>query len=256
MTSLRVQFDLDQRGVATVTLDSPATFNGLDFALTNEFIAVLSRCENARVICLQGRGKHFCAGADVKSLSDARPVPLLKMLRYLNNIPRPTVGLIHGACIGGGVALAACCDIVVAEETSFFSIPEVRLGIPPVALLPYLVAAIGGRQLRRFLLSGERFGASEAANLGLVHRVCPTGDLRQSAETIVEGLLRGGPLAIANCKRSVMQATSVDLSEEEEELLNAEITRHAASPEAREGMQAFLQKHPPSWQVASTQRQS
>ena len=257
MTWSAVQFDLDTRGVARLSLDRPTTHNSLDEAILREMLEVFDCCERetVRVLCLRANGKHFCAGANVKELSqrESGPVnsqsasPLMEVLRRLNTLPIPTIALVHGGCIGGGVGLVACCDVVVAEETAFFSIPEVRLGIPPAALIPYFIAVIGPRQLRRYMLSGERFSGKEAWRISLAHRLCPAGRLSETAEPIIDSLLHGGPLALADAKRAALEVAPIALSEEREAALHHLVTDRARSPEALEGRAAFLEKRSPSW---------
>jgi methylglutaconyl-CoA hydratase len=257
MTWSAVQFDLDTRGVARLSLDCPTTHNSLDEVILREMLEAFDHCEReaVRVLCLRANGKHFCAGANVRELSrresgganSQSTPPLMQVLRRLNTLPIPTIALVHGGCIGGGVGLVACCDVVVAEETAFFSIPEVRLGIPPAALIPYFVAAIGARQLRRYMLSGERFSGKEAWRISLAHQLCPAGHLSETAEPIIDSLLHGGPLALADAKRAALEVAPIALSEEREAALHHLVTDRANSPEALEGRAAFLEKRSPSW---------
>lgn len=251
-------FEQDERGVATVTFNRPGSFNCLDQQSLGELIAILDNCErdaDIRLLCIRAAGKHFCAGADVRTLPgqadrrdavDSAPT-LSTMLRRLNTTPLPTIALVQGACIGGGAGLVSCCDVVIAETTAFLSISEVRLGIPPAALVPYFVSVIGQRLLRRYALSGERIDATRAQHIGLVHEVCAPGQLAGMAEPIIDALLRGGPLSISQTKRMIAEAAPVALSEEREAELMMHFNEIIASPEAKEGVSAFLEKRIPRW---------
>ena len=255
-------FDQAKRGIATITLNKPESFNTFDPQSISEFVGILDMCaRNAgvRLLCIRAAGKHFCAGADVRALPgqvgpiDAgdRGPTLSTMLRRLNAMPLPTIALVQGACIGGGAGLVSCCDVVIAETTAFLSISEVRLGIPPVALIPYFAAVIGQRQLRRYALSGERINATQARDIGFVHEICPPGQLASAAEPIIDALLRGGPLALAQTKRMIEEAAPMALSEEREAALAADFDEIIASPEAKEGVSAFREKRTPRWYHSS-----
>jgi methylglutaconyl-CoA hydratase len=190
--------ELSKRGVATITLNRPDRGNAFNQTMLNELGAQLAEFasdESARVIVLRGRGKHFCTGADVtgRGGADAPPVQfsLHQILAVLDAQPQPTLAVVQGAAAGGGAALGACCDIVVAAEQAFFSIPEVRLGMAPVRLAPFLIRAMGQRSFRRYGLSGERISAAEALRIGLAHAVCGAADLDGQAAEIIDALLHG-----------------------------------------------------------------
>jgi len=257
MTSSGVQFDVDIRGVATLSLDNAERHNSLDDDIFRQMLEAFDYCEREalRVLCLRANGKHFCAGANLMAFapigsgladSPSSP-PLMQALHRLNTLRTPTVAMVHGGCIGSGAALASCCDIVVAEETAFFSIPEVRLGILPAAVIPYFAAAIGQRHLRRYLLSGERFSSTEAWHIGLVHQVCQAGRLAEVADAIVDALLRGGPSAVAGSKAAVLEAAPLPLSEEQQIALHDLVVAQASTPEVLEGVAAFVEKRSPTW---------
>jgi methylglutaconyl-CoA hydratase len=252
-----IVFDLDARGVATLTLNRPERYNSFDAEGIADFVSHLDRCEreeSIRVLQIRGAGKHFCAGANVRELPgrseasgpEAGPT-LPTMLRRLNALAIPSVALVHGACIGGGAGLVACCDVAVAESGAFLSISEVRLGIPPGALVPYFAAAIGPRQLRRYALSGERIDAQRCREIGLVHEVCAPGALDETAAPIVDAFLRGGPKAVAKTKELIGEFAPAGLSVELEAALLAELSEITATAETREGIAAFLEKRVPQW---------
>ena len=253
-----IEFEIDGRGVATLTLNRPESFNSLDTSTTADFVARLDECEAdpaIRVVCIRANGKHFCAGADVRKLpgrsggDNAAPhgPTLPDLLRRLNGLARPTIALAQGGCIGGGAGIIACCDVAVLERSAFVTISEVRLGIPPVALIPYFVAAIGARQTRRYALSGERIEAAHCLDVGFAHSVCDPGQLTAAAAPIVDAMLRGGPDAIAKTKRAIADAAPVALTIEREAVLMAEIGGLLSSAEANEGLSAFLEKRIPGW---------
>ena len=253
-----ILFDLDKAGVATLTLNRPERHNSFDDASTTEFMAHLDRCVNdhtVRLVCIRANGRNFCAGADVGSLpgKDAEPSSskgapsLLAMLRRLNQLTLPSVALVQGACVGGGAALVACCDVAIAERSAYLAISEVRLGIPPVALVPYFAAAIGVRHTRRYALSGEKIDAQRCLDIGFVHEICDQGGLSAAASPIVEAFLRGGPLAIGRTKAAALLLAPPEMSPEEEAVFLERMKETIASPEAVEGISAFLEKRAPRW---------
>src|SRR5262245_20136228 len=199
VTGIRVE--ADARGVTTVTLDRPEVSNAFDAAMLRALIAAfdeIARDDAVRVAILRGAGKHFSAGADLKAAAASHgreEIDPVAVLNLIDRCPKPTVALVQGACIGGGVAWIAACDIAIAEESAFFSIPEVRIGFCPSPMIPLFLSAMGARALRRYALSGERFGAAEALRCGLIHEVCAPGALDMAAAPVIDGLLHGAPKA-------------------------------------------------------------
>lgn len=249
-----------EKGVASVTLNRPAVHNAFDDALIARLTEALREVGDdpgVRVVVLRGAGKSFSAGADLnwmqrmadysrtQNLADA--MGLAQLLRTLDTLPRPTIAAVHGAAFGGGVGLVAACDIAVAAETSAFSLSEVRLGLIPAVISPYVVAAIGARQARRYFLTAERFDAGEARRMGLVHEVTMPDALEARVATIAAELLRGGPGALGAAKNLVAAVSGrpVDTA------LMADTARRIADiragEEAREGVGAFLEKRKPRW---------
>jgi methylglutaconyl-CoA hydratase len=246
--------------VVWLTLDRPEIHNAFDDRLIAELTAELARlgADNAvRVVVLTGSGRSFSAGADLNwmrrtasygeadNLADARA--LAQLMQTLNELSKPTVARVNGAALGGGTGLVACCDVVVASEQAVFGTTEVRLGLIPSVIGPYVLAAIGPRHARRLMLTGERISAAEAARLGLVHEVVAAEQLDLTVERIVGELLKSGPGAIAAAKRLIR-----DLSERpiEPSLIDQTAQRIAAlraTSEAREGVGAFLEKRAPAW---------
>lgn len=249
-----------ENGVASVTLNRPAVHNAFDDALIarlTESLREIGDDPGVRVVVLRGAGKSFSAGADLnwmqrmagysrtQNLADA--MGLAQLLHTLDSLPRPTIAAVHGVAFGGGVGLVAACDIAVAAETAAFSLSEVRLGLIPAVISPYVVAAIGARQARRYFLTAERFDADEARRVGLVHEVTAPEALEARVAAIVAELLRGGPGALGAAKNLVAAVAGrpVDTA------LMADTARRIADiragEEAREGVGAFLEKRKPRW---------
>ena len=214
---------------------------------------------SVRVIILRGAGKHFSAGADVnwfKELAVASAEEQLAAAKLstgtmgsLNGCKKPTIALIHNACFGGGTGYAAACDIVIASEDAQFAITEVRVGITPAPIIFQLIRAIGARQLFRYALTGEIFDAEQAKSIGLVHEICPVGDLDLAVEPIVEGLLLGAPTAIRDTKALIGDVSDGALTEILVEKLANISAAGRDTPEGLEGFKAFLEKRKPYWYV-------
>lgn len=255
--TLRVQ--IAARGVATVTLNRPAKGNPYNADMLDELAAALARlgadCA-VRVVLLRGEGKHFCVGADLTVGEASRPeargdaparASLVDVCLALERLPKPSVALVHGACIGGGVALAACCDIVLADRSSFFSIPEVRLGFAPAPLVPFFLRAVGARNLRRLGQTGERFAVEEALRIGLAHAACETGEIESAVARLVDDLLLGAPRALAEFKAVVERVNGLPITPRLLSDLQAGFDRARASDQAGEGRAAFREKRKPDW---------
>ena len=168
-------------------------------------------------------------------------------VRGLNEFDKPTVALIHGACVGGGTGIASACDIVIASADAFFAISEARWGLAAQIIFPQLNAAIGARNVRRYALTCERFSADKAKEIGLVHEVCEAGALDQAAAPIIEGLLLAAPDATVATKKGVMQCAGDIVSDETLESLIAEHAAKRSTPEASEGLASFVEKRNPAW---------
>jgi methylglutaconyl-CoA hydratase len=251
---------IDAAGIATLTLNRPELHNAFDDGLIAALLAELRRLAadpRLRLLVLCASGKSFSAGADLgwmrrtadysrqENLADA--LQLAELMRTLDSFPRPTLALVQGAAFGGGVGLVACCDIAIAAETASFCLSEVKLGLIPAVISPYVIAAIGLRQARRYVLSAERFDAHEARRFGLVHEVVPAGELAARGCELCAQLLRNGPEAMAAGKQLVAAVARGPL---DETLIRGTALRIAAvraSAEGREGLAAFLEKRQPSW---------
>jgi methylglutaconyl-CoA hydratase len=260
MRNESVLWTLDARGVATVTLNRPEVNNAYDEALIrglHDAMDALGARKGVRVVVLRGAGRHFQAGADlnwIRSLAAQTAEANLQASRAtalavarLNRLPVPTVALVHGGCFGGGTGIVAACDVVIAAEDALFSIAETRWGLMAGIILPQLADAIGVRQVRRYALSGERFGAEEARRIGLAHAVVPAKDLEAAGERMVAQLLQNAPEANAQTKAVALEFAWGAL---DEPTLARLIAQHAAkrqSAEAAEGLSSFAEKRPARW---------
>jgi methylglutaconyl-CoA hydratase len=249
--------------VATIWLDRPAVHNAFDETLIGELDAAIGTLEadvQVRVVVLAGRGRNFCAGADLnwmaraaaagerENLEDARR--FAGMLRRLCGISRPTIARVQGAALGGGLGLAAACDICVAAEDASFAMSEVRLGLIPAVIGPLVVRAIGVRQALRYMQTAERIGAARARELGLVHEIAPAEALDAAVDRIVTALLAGGPASQAAAKALLRAIVAADPDDDLVETTARAIAAQRRSDEAREGIAAFLAKRPPRWTVS------
>jgi methylglutaconyl-CoA hydratase len=245
MSALRIDRD---GPVLRITLARPERRNAFDAALIAELADVFADVGDARAVVLAGEGPSFCAGADVdwqrsaidlsydENVEDA--LRLYRMLEVVDSCPAPVVARIHGYALGGGSGLAACTDVTVAGEDAVFGFSEVRLGIMPAVISPFVLPRIGPGAARRYFLTGERFDAATALRIGLVHEVAP--DLDAAVERVVVALLAGGPEAVRAAKQLVREAPEAP-----------EVAHRAAalrtSPEGQEGLRAFLEKRDAAW---------
>lgn len=253
---------VDARGVVTLTLNRPDRHNAFDVTTLielGEIVQALERDAAVRVVVLTGSGNSFCSGADLdtaKALAHADETLNLKeaqrladVLARLANLSKPTVARVNGNAFGGGVGLIACCDIAVASTQARMALSEVRLGLAPATISPYVIAAIGPRQAHRYFLTGESLSAEEARRLGLVHEVAPPGSLDVAVESIVAALLLGGPQAQRECKELIREVarTAGGPDETERRATAQRLARLRVSEEGRDGVNAFLEKRKPRW---------
>ena len=237
------------RGVATLTFNRPDRANSYNAEMLDALASgfeQFGRDDAVRVIVLRGSGKHFSAGAAIGEGGHPRRA-IGDVCALIDATPKPTVAVAQGACIGGALALASCCDVMVAGRDAFFSIPEVRLGFAPGPLIGVFLRAIGYRALRRYLLSGERFSAEEGHRLGLVQQLCDGPALDSAADELIDQLLLGAPGAAANAKRVMQKHAPAALSSEELHAMQAAFEAMATSDEAAEGRAAFKEKRKPRW---------
>jgi methylglutaconyl-CoA hydratase len=250
MSALRVERDGD---VLRVTLARPERRNAFDAALIAELTEAFADVGDARVVVLSGEGEAFCAGADVdwqraaidlsyeENVADA--LRLFEMCEAIDSCPAPVVGRVHGYALGGGSGLVACSDIVIADTETVFGFTEVRLGIVPAVISPFVLSRIGAHA-RRYFLTGERFGADVAVQIGLVSEIAD-GDLDERVEAIVAHLLASGPEAVRTAKGLVRERPGGEKA--------AEIAAsRRTSAEGQDGLRAFLEKRTPAWRSESS----
>jgi len=252
----------DARGVATVTLNRPERRNAFDDALIRELdrrFAALARDRSVRVVVLTGAGSAFSAGADVnwmrrvagysKRENRADAMGLARMLRHLDTLPKPTVARVNGAAYAGAIGLICACDVAIAAADATFAISEVRLGLLPATIAPYVTATIGARQARLFNLTGEAFSADEALRISLVHKLAPLAQLDAATDEIVSALLQGAPGAQAKAKRMIATVAGKPITPSVMARTADAIAEARASPEGREGLAAFLEKRKPHFRA-------
>ena len=251
---------IDGRGVASVTLNRLAVNNAYNGALIDVIIETFERLGSdpaVRAVVLRGTGKHFQAGADHSFLGRLRTVSAdenrefsrrtVAAFRAVQLCPCPTIALIHGGCFGGGVGFAAACDIAIAADDAVFGITEVRWGITPAPIVPLLVDRLGARVTGRLALTGERFDAAKAREIGLVHETCPAADLEASGARIIEHLLLAGPEAVALTKRLVEESVETPFAGALHDRIVEEAAARRRTSEAAEGLASFREKRKPRW---------
>jgi methylglutaconyl-CoA hydratase len=247
--------------VGILTLNRPERHNAFDDVLIEEITRGLDELEanpQVRVVVLSSVGKSFCAGADLnwmkraaaytpeENLADARR--LAEMLHTLNELRKPTIARIQGPAYGGGVGLLSACDIAIATFDAQFALTEVKLGILPAVISPYVIAKLGEKYARRYFLTAERFGAAEAYRIGLVHEIVPDEPgLDEAVGEIIDALLKNGPQAMAAAKQLIAAVINRPISGELVDDTAQRITRQRASAEGKEGVAAFLEKRKPNW---------
>ncbi|BDX06801.1 enoyl-CoA hydratase/isomerase family protein [Planctobacterium marinum] len=255
-----VLYDLDDRGVATVTLNRPEKHNAFDDEIIAELTQLFKRIgedKSVRAMVLKANGPSFCAGADaswMKRMADysfdenvADAKKLANMLWHLNTMPKPTIARVQGATYGGAVGLVACCDMAVASKLSKFCLSEVRLGLIPATISPYVIAAIGERVARRYFMTAEVFSARRARRLGLVSETVTEEELDSTIDDLLSNILRNGPQAVAAAKQLIFDVENQPCEEEVIEKTCLRIATVRVSEEGQEGLSAFLEKRKPNW---------
>ncbi len=249
--------DIEQ-GVAILTLNRLKQHNAFDGALISALQKSLEQvAQNAdvRVVKITANGPFFCAGGDLSWFKNASQFSqaenqadaalLAQLLRTLNDLPKPTLAVINGPAYGGGVGLVACCDIAIAVETATFALTEVKLGLVPATISPYMQRAMGARALRRYALSAEAFSAQEALRLGLIHSTCQEAELIHTSNDIIKALLQNGPIAMATTKQ-LLNDLLFTRDDELPKTANL-LASIRVSAEAQEGLKAFFDKRKPEW---------
>lgn len=252
MTLTTISVELSARRIATITLNRPERGNALNQTMLDELadqLKALAPDDTVRIVVLRGVGKHFCTGADLASRgpgAQAQPSQPAKyavrdVLAILDGLPKPTIAVVHGGAIGGGAGLVTCCDVAIATDAAFFSIPELRIGMAPFGIMAFMIRAIGHRAFRRYGLSGERIAAADALRLGLVHEICDSAALEATLARIADDLLLGAPHATSALKAAAARYASPNLDE---------IRAHVQPPhdprsaEAQEGIASFRERYP------------
>lgn len=264
MSTDTVITEIDHRGVARVVLNRPEVHNAFDDLVIGELRSCfesLAQRDDVRVVVLASEGKSFSAGADLgwmkrmasytreQNLEDARE--LGAMLEALYRLPQPTIAQVQGAAYGGAVGLAACCDIVVASEKAGFALSEVRIGLVPATISPYVIAAIGERAARRYFVTAERFDAHRAQQLGLVSEVTSAEALAESVNGMVETILANSPQGVSAAGRLISAVAGNPIGAELIEDTCQLIADIRVSAEGQEGLSAFLEKRKPAWQITA-----
>lgn len=257
MKHLDLRFDA---GVSTVTLNRPEVRNAFNEEVIAELTAVfleLGRRAEVRCIVLAASGTAFCAGADLnwmkrmagysrdENLDDASA--LARMLEVIYQCPKPTIAKVQGDVYAGGLGLVTACDIAIAADTAHYCVSEVRIGLIPATISPYLIRAIGARAAHRWFLTAERFGAAQATACGLVHEAVPAGDLDARVAALAHTLVQAGPDAIKACKKLLHDVAGQEMSDSLLQDTAERIADIRVTPEGREGIGAFLDKRKPNW---------
>jgi enoyl-CoA hydratase/carnithine racemase len=249
-----------ERGIATITLDSPANRNALSAALRRGIVARLEAAvadDAVRAVVITGAGPAFCAGADLKEVAaaldsgggvpfdaDAPGIPAI--IRAIQEAPKPVVAKLNGPARAGGLGIVAACDIALSPAEVTFSFTEVRIGVAPAMIAVACVPRMTSRALSRYLLTGETFSAAEAVEAGLLTATWPAGSFEAGVESVLDGLRKAEPTAVSHTKRLLAELPAMDRERAfaETERLSAELF---ASPQAAEGRASFREKRPPSW---------
>ncbi len=247
--------------VTTIRMNRPEKHNAFDEALIAALTAAFraaARDEAARVVVLSAAGQSFSAGADLdwmkrmstqeRAANERDAMALADLMAAIDRCPKPVLGLVQGAAFGGGVGLVACCDIAIAASEASFCLSEVRLGLIPAVISPYVAAAIGPRACRRYFLTAERFDAAMALSLGLVHEVVPAAELGAARDRMLGHLLKGGPRAQSAAKDLIAHVAGARIDEPLMRDTAWRIAEARASAEGKEGIAAFLEKRKPNWQ--------
>lgn len=246
-------------GVVRLIINRPEAGNAFDDALIKALLDALAELEQTgiRLLILQSAGKHFSSGADLnwmqnavnlnreENLEDAQQ--LAELMHRLYRFPAPTLALVQGAAFGGALGLIAACDIAVAADNARFCLSEVKIGLIPATISPYVIEAIGIRQARRYFLSAEVINAEQALKIGLVHELCSENELAQKADDYSQRILTNSPAAIRATKKLIREVASSPINKTIINSTCEQIADIRTSREGQEGLSAFLEKRKPSW---------
>lgn len=251
--------------VVRVTLNRPEVHNAFNADMISELNDVFSEIkadDAVRVVVLTGSGKSFCAGADLKWMREIidysyeqnleESLHLAELHQNIYELPKPTVAMVNGTAIGGGTGLLSACDIAISAEEAVFGLSEVKLGLVPAAISPYVVRRIGESKAREYFLTGERITAARACEIGLVNKIVPLDELEGKVNEIVDQLLTSGPEALASCKELLFNVLRMSPAEAKEYTARM-ITNLRISQEGQEGMAAFFEKRKPKWVKSAKQ---
>jgi len=256
----RIITTISDSGVVYITLNRPEVHNAFDNHVIDELLSLFSEIsedEQVKVCVLQANGKSFSAGADfnwMKSMAKLNKEQnfqdserLASMMKALDTLPVPTIAKIQGAAYGGALGLIACCDIAIASESAKFCVSEVKIGLIPAVISPYIVRALGHRAARRYMISAELISAQQAAKLGFVHDIVAPELLDQSVDKMITQLLNNGPKAMSACKQLIEQIYNHPINDHILNYTSEQIAAIRTSPEGQEGLSAFLEKRTPNW---------
>ncbi len=247
-------------GIANIVLNNPATHNAFGASLIQQLISALNTIaedKNTRVVIVRSEGRHFSAGADLAwmksmvalsyddNLADAHE--LARLMNALNDLPQPTIALVQGAAYGGAVGLLCCCDIVIASEAATFCLSEVKLGLAPATIAPFVVNAIGQRQARRYLLTAEVIPVAAAQQIGLVHDIVNAQSLIAEGDSIAHRIINNGPEAIKATKALIKRVAHGEIDRDMMGYTEELIAQLRISSEGQEGLSAFFEKRSPAW---------
>ncbi len=259
MTYTTIETQLNQ-GVALIWLNRPDLRNAMNDVLIDELGDAVARAQedsDVRAIVLAGRGKAFCAGGDLAWMKKAREmtpaeahadsVRLANVMRMLYEGDKPSIARVHGPAFAGGMGLVAACDIAIASTEAKFCLSEVKLGLIPSMISPYVIKAMGEQRARRFFLTGEVFDAAEAYRIGFVSDICPPEELDGEINLVLGHLLQGGPQAMGACKRLIRDVAGRPVDDTLANETASRIAERRASDEGQEGIAAFFEKRKPSW---------
>jgi methylglutaconyl-CoA hydratase len=265
--SQKVLSQVDADGNATVMLNRPEVHNAFDGEMVDALTSTLRKLESndkVRAIVLTGAGKNFCAGADIQqmkktakfsraqNLENARATAL--MLQTLCALEKPTIACVRGAARGGGVGLISACDIAVAERGATFRLSEVKLGIIPAMISPFVIRAIGRRYAHRYMLSGEEFDAAEGYRIGLLHDICEEPELNAVVGRMLSNLYSSGPRAVVAIKKLIPEVAASRIDDALMDKVSQRIADVRATPEAQEGLSAFLEKRKTAWSTPASEK--
>lgn len=259
-TGTKVLTTIDEYGNAIVTLNRPEVHNAFDPDMVRELTAALKHISSddaIRAVVIAGAGKSFCAGADITHMRESAKFTKAqnfrgagesaRMFHALYSLNKPTVAAVHGAVRGGGCGIIAACDIAIATRTATFRLSEVKIGVIPAMISPYVIGAIGERQSRRYMLSGEAFDAAEAFRIGLVHDIVAEDALTERVGLLLGQLYSSGPKAVSAIKKLIPKSAHSTIGPGIVNETAKIIASIRATPEAQEGLTAFLEKRKPSW---------